>query len=580
MAASPITSPIWTPARDACRHPLLALVDAAAPQIAYTAGSMTTAPAQLGLHPVSGARLPLEFWGERAVDGAVLIRPAAADLRAQAPLLGHIVDGRYAVYDARVLPNSIVYFAAHLHLEDDRHVVIKRVRPDHPQLEMAARRLRHEARFLARLPKHPHLPQLYDLIRVDGAYHLVMERAPGQGLDAVLKAAGTLPDAVAVGIMQQVLDGLAVCHAAGVVHRDLKPSNIMVHRHGATLTVTLIDFGIAKDVAQAVTDLGTRLQPGTPAYMSPEQAWNGTVTPRSDLYSATAVLHRMLLGAPPARDDDTSALVLPTDTPPAWIPILETGLALFADGRFQDAAHFKAALSALGAADADDPALAVTGTGTEQSVTEQSHTGEIEPAPIATAPRRAWGWWAAAAILIALAGWRLWPVDLPGDAFEPSRAALSATPPDPRLALPIDQRADAQVADARVVDARVPDARVAAGRDATPADAGSPDAGPPDAAPSSITTRPKRAVKRPRKPAKRPPAKRPPPAAQLADRIRTRHVARCDCGPAYGAALKRLAGLPGGPALIQAHDLKSCVHLFSPDLQVCVQGRPVMREAP
>jgi serine/threonine protein kinase len=43
-------------------------------------------------------------------------------------------------------------------------------------------------------------------------------------------------------------------HQKGVIHRDLKPSNIMVTLYDGRPTPKVIDFGVAKAVAQRLTE--------------------------------------------------------------------------------------------------------------------------------------------------------------------------------------------------------------------------------------------------------------------------------------------------------------------------------------
>lgn len=77
-------------------------------------------------------------------------------------------------------------------------------------------------------------------------------------------------------------------HGEGIVHRDLKPGNVWLTSEG---TAMLGDFGltVAADRSR-LTQQGMIV--GTAAYLPPELAVGGDVTPRSDLYS---------LGAPSSR---------------------------------------------------------------------------------------------------------------------------------------------------------------------------------------------------------------------------------------------------------------------------------------
>ena len=86
--------------------------------------------------------------------------------------------------------------------------------------------------------------------------------------------------------------------------------------------VKILDFGIAKLYAGNADDPATTragLTVGTPAYLSPEQAVGGAITPASDLYSTSVVLYEMLTGRAPFLDDDPLAMLrahVSQDPPP------------------------------------------------------------------------------------------------------------------------------------------------------------------------------------------------------------------------------------------------------------------------
>ncbi|HYO56962.1 serine/threonine-protein kinase [Archangium sp.] len=102
---------------------------------------------------------------------------------------------------------------------------------------------------------------------------------------------GRLKDA-----LLQVCEALAYIHAHGLVHRDLKPSNIMVDEDRQ---VRLMDFGLAKFLAD---DAGMTLDGrvvGTFRYMPPEQILGEPLDGRADLYSLGVVLYELMTGRPP-----------------------------------------------------------------------------------------------------------------------------------------------------------------------------------------------------------------------------------------------------------------------------------------
>jgi serine/threonine protein kinase len=133
--------------------------------------------------------------------------------------------------------------------------------------------------------------------------YVVMELLEGESLEQFLRREEVPPPLITVGIILQVLEGLAAAHAVGVLHRDLAPSNLFVQRHASgRLTVKLVDFGLARQVVAAnpgsgVTQEGTLL--GKPAYVAPELFHARPLDERADLFACGVVLFRMLYGRLP-----------------------------------------------------------------------------------------------------------------------------------------------------------------------------------------------------------------------------------------------------------------------------------------
>ncbi|WP_133874922.1 serine/threonine-protein kinase [Paractinoplanes brasiliensis] len=198
----------------------------------------------------------------------------------------------------------------------DRDVAVKEfVPPDWMSDEERARlrdRTLREARSAGRL-NHPHVVRIYDVVHADGLPWIVMEYVPSRSLHQVIHSDGPFSPATAARIGLALLDALRAAHAAGVLHRDVKPHNVLIGHDGR---VVLTDFGLATFVDDgAVT--GPGLVVGSPQYVSPERARDGTSSPESDLWSLGATLYAAVEGRSPyARENAMATLMaLATEDP-------------------------------------------------------------------------------------------------------------------------------------------------------------------------------------------------------------------------------------------------------------------------
>jgi serine/threonine-protein kinase len=182
---------------------------------------------------------------------------------------------------------------------------ITRLRPD------LAARFAHERDILARL-EHPYIARFYDAgVTDDGLPFLAMEYVDGRRITQWCDER-TQDIPARLRLMEQVLEAVQFAHANLIIHRDLKPSNILVT---ATGQVRLLDFGIAKLVAEGNVAHETHLtqQSGralTPEYASPEQIRGEPLTTASDVYSLAVVLYELLTGKMPYRLTITTAAQL------------------------------------------------------------------------------------------------------------------------------------------------------------------------------------------------------------------------------------------------------------------------------
>ncbi|MFC0528089.1 serine/threonine-protein kinase [Phytohabitans kaempferiae] len=179
-----------------------------------------------------------------------------------------------------------------------REVAIKELVPPpgltvEERQEMRERSLR-EARAIARL-NNANVVRIFDVLRTDGDPWIVMEYVPSRSLQDVLANDGPVSATRAAEIGIGVLGALRAAHRSGVVHRDVKPANVLLAEDGR---VVLTDFGLATVPGDPnVTRTGLVL--GSPAYIAPERARDGTAGPEADLWSLGATLYAAVEGQSP-----------------------------------------------------------------------------------------------------------------------------------------------------------------------------------------------------------------------------------------------------------------------------------------
>ncbi|MEL7061013.1 MAG: protein kinase [Acidobacteriota bacterium] len=184
----------------------------------------------------------------------------------------------------------------------DRPVALKQMLADAEVPALARRRLRREARAIARL-NHPSIVQIHDWVETKDGDWFVMELIDGRTLREMIDLQGPFDPPTAARFGAGIADGLAAAHDAGIVHRDLKPGNVMVTRRDE---VKILDFGLIRwqDGLRPEDELsltGDGLLIGTSTAMSPEQALGLDVDHRTDLFAFGSLLYEMVVGRSPFR---------------------------------------------------------------------------------------------------------------------------------------------------------------------------------------------------------------------------------------------------------------------------------------
>uniref|UniRef100_UPI003FEE1D70 Stk1 family PASTA domain-containing Ser/Thr kinase n=1 Tax=Roseburia sp. TaxID=2049040 RepID=UPI003FEE1D70 len=196
---------------------------------------------------------------------------------------------------------SDVYKAKDLTL--GRFVAIKVLKPEFSEDVGFVTKFRTEAQSAAAL-QHPNIVNIYDVGSENGLHYIVMEYVEGITLKTYIEKKGQLSFKEAVSIAIQVGRGIEAAHNNQIIHRDIKPQNIMISTEGK---VKVMDFGIAR--AASSNTISSDVM-GSVHYSSPEQARNGFVDGKSDIYSLGIVMYEMVTGRVPFDGDTTVAVAI------------------------------------------------------------------------------------------------------------------------------------------------------------------------------------------------------------------------------------------------------------------------------
>jgi eukaryotic-like serine/threonine-protein kinase len=222
---------------------------------------------------------------------------------------GAIFAGRYRVIRRLAAGAMGVVFEA-VHLETDRRWALKVMLAHIIERPELRERFRLEARVTAHIASE-HIVRVFDAGVDDatGLPFLVMELLHGEELGRCLRRVGRFSPAEALACLHQTALALDRTHAASIVHRDLKPGNLFldVGADGEP-RLKVLDFGVAKIVAESTTSAGATMTVGTPLYMAPEQFRGLRVSAATDIYALGMMAYTFLVGeaywADEKREDD------------------------------------------------------------------------------------------------------------------------------------------------------------------------------------------------------------------------------------------------------------------------------------
>ncbi|WP_437313769.1 protein kinase domain-containing protein [Sorangium sp. So ce385] len=211
---------------------------------------------------------------------------------------GSVFAGRYRL--GRVIGvggMGAVYEA--VHLETNRRRALKIMHPTLFESPSLRERFQREAKISAEIESE-FIVEVFDagIDEQTRMPFLVMELLRGEDLGQRVERLGRLPPLEVVTYLHQVALALDRTHRAAIVHRDLKPENIfLTQREDGQPHVKILDFGIAKLVAENASAGRATHGVGTPIYMAPEQFDGSPLSSATDMYALGMVAYTLLVGA-------------------------------------------------------------------------------------------------------------------------------------------------------------------------------------------------------------------------------------------------------------------------------------------
>ena len=159
---------------------------------------------------------------------------------------------------------------------------------------VAKRRFIRGCEVLAQIHQHEYVIKYYEHGKIDGRLYCLMEYVEGSNLKQLFARQDPILQEFVGNIMIDMAVALEHVHDSGFMHLDFKPENVLVTRNA---NVRLVDF----DLAQPRLDRPKKMSrnPGTPAYMSPEQLLRQPIDHRADIFAYGVSAYELLTGQKP-----------------------------------------------------------------------------------------------------------------------------------------------------------------------------------------------------------------------------------------------------------------------------------------
>ncbi len=212
--------------------------------------------------------------------------------------------------------------------KDQNTYALRRLHDDLRTDSTSRKRFLQGCEVLSKISQHDCVIGYFEHGKIDGALYLLMEYVEGANLKLMYSNHDPVLLENVGNIIIDMALGLEHVHESGFMHLDFKPENVLISRNAS---VRLVDFDLALPIPKEPKKLAKN--PGTPAYMAPEQLLREPVDQRADIFAFGVAAYELLTnvnpfsGETPAQilsaQKDRSSFVSPRDRNPDIPPNLE-----------------------------------------------------------------------------------------------------------------------------------------------------------------------------------------------------------------------------------------------------------------